>query len=104
MDGPAMISRLQAERPDIKVLLICAYSMELVTPDLRPDFLAKPFLPADIEKKVQKMLVREPASSGAGKLGLPETRNTDAWKWIRLRRCCDGGGERIRGDKTAFEW
>ena len=50
MDGPEMVSRLQIERPDIKVLLISAHSTESVPPDLREDFVAKPFLPAAIEK------------------------------------------------------
>ena len=64
MDGPEMVSRLQIERPDIKVLLISAHSTESVPPDLREDFVAKPFLPAAIEKKVQEILARDPASSG----------------------------------------
>ena len=50
MDGPEIISRLQPERPGIKVLFISACPTESV---LAQDFLAKPFLPAAIEKKVQ---------------------------------------------------
>jgi CheY-like chemotaxis protein len=58
VDGPEMVSRLQAERPGIRVLLISAYSAESVPPDLTEDFLAKPFLPAAIEKKVQEMFAQ----------------------------------------------
>ena len=74
MDGPEMVTRLHVERPGTKVLLISAYSAESVPPDLTEDFLAKPFLPAAIEKKVQVMLARDPASSGQGELAPPETR------------------------------
>jgi len=64
MDGPEMVRHIQAERPGIKVLLISAYSTESVPPDLSKDFLAKPFLPAAIEKKVQEMLAGDPVSLG----------------------------------------
>src|SRR6516164_8033480 len=37
MDGPEMVSRIQAERPGIKILLISAYSTESVPPDLSKD-------------------------------------------------------------------
>jgi len=68
MDGPKMVSRIQAERPGIRVLLISAYSPESMPPDVAEDCLAKPFLPAAIEKKVQKMLARDAASLGERKL------------------------------------
>jgi CheY-like chemotaxis protein len=64
MNGPEMVNRIRAERPGIKVLLISAYPTESVPPDVAEDFLAKPFLPAAIEKKVQEMLARDPTSSG----------------------------------------
>jgi two-component system, cell cycle sensor histidine kinase and response regulator CckA len=64
MDGPEMVSRLQAERPGIKVLFISAYSTQSLPPDLTEDFLPKPFLPAAIEKKVQEVFARDPASLG----------------------------------------
>jgi CheY-like chemotaxis protein len=64
MDGPEMVSRLQAERPYIRVLFMSAYSTESLPPDLTEDFLPKPFLPAAIEKKVHEMFARDPASLG----------------------------------------
>jgi DNA-binding NtrC family response regulator len=73
MDGPEMVSHLQAERPGTKVLLISAYSTDSLPPDLKEDFLPKPFLPAAIEKKVQEILARDPASLGQAKLALTET-------------------------------
>lgn len=59
MDGPEMVRHLQAERPDLKALLISGYSAESVPNDLMMDFLHKPFLPAAIEQKVQEMLARD---------------------------------------------
>jgi two-component system, response regulator YesN len=59
MDGPEMVRHLQAERPDIKALLISGYSAESVPNDLVMNFLHKPFLPAAIEQKVQAMLARD---------------------------------------------
>jgi CheY-like chemotaxis protein len=56
MDGPEMVSRLRAERPGIKILLMSAYFTQSLPSDTTEEFLAKPFLPADIEKKVQEML------------------------------------------------
>jgi hypothetical protein len=50
--------------------------MKSVPSDLAQDFLAKPFLPATIEKRIQAMLARDPASSGHGKFGAE--RNTEA--------------------------
>ena len=64
MNGPEMISRLQTERPGIRVLFMSAYSTQSLPPDLREDFLPKPFLPAAIEKKVQEVFARDPASLG----------------------------------------
>jgi len=63
MDGPTMVRHLQAERPNVEVLLISGYSAETVPNDLMKDFLHKPFLPAAIEQKVQEMLSREKAIS-----------------------------------------
>ena len=71
MDGPEIISRLQPERPGIKVLFISACPTESV---LAQDFLAKPFLPAAIEKKVQEMLAHDPASVGPKRLAPAEPR------------------------------
>jgi CheY-like chemotaxis protein len=64
MDGPEMISRLQTERPGIRVLFMSAYSTQSLPADLREDFLPKPFLPAAIEKTVQEVFARDPASLG----------------------------------------
>jgi two-component system, cell cycle sensor histidine kinase and response regulator CckA len=66
MDGPTMVRQLQAERPEMKVLLISGYSVESVPTDLMEDFLHKPFLPAAIEQKVQEMLAREKGISQVG--------------------------------------
>lgn len=60
MDGPTMVRHLQAERPDIKVLLISGHWAESVPNDLRKKFL--PFLPAAIGQKIQQMLARKKAS------------------------------------------
>jgi CheY-like chemotaxis protein len=57
MNGPTMVRHLQAERPDIKVLLISGHRAESVPNDLRKNFL--PFLPAAIGQKVQQMLARK---------------------------------------------
>jgi CheY-like chemotaxis protein len=74
MDGPEMVGCLQAERPGIKVLLISAYATDSIRPDLTQDFLAKPFLPAAVQKKVQEMFARDPADSEQEKLAPAETR------------------------------
>jgi len=73
MDGPEMVSRLQVERPGIKVLLISAYSTQSLPPELTKDFLPKPFLPAGIEQKVQEIFARDVASLGQAK------------RWLRSR-------------------
>ena len=65
MDGPTMVRHLQAERPEMKALLISGYSVESVPNDLMKDFLHKPFLPAAIEQKVEEILAREKAISAA---------------------------------------
>jgi len=57
MDGPTMVRHLQAERPDIKVLLISGHRAESIPNDLRMNFL--PFLPAAIGQKVQQMFARK---------------------------------------------
>ena len=64
MDGPEMVSRIQAERPGIRALVISAYPTESLPPDLTEDFLQKPFSPAALEEKVQEMFGRYPASLG----------------------------------------
>ena len=64
MNGPEMVSRIQAERPSIKVLFMSTYSMQSLPPDRTEDFLPKPILPAAIEKKVQEVFARDPASLG----------------------------------------
>jgi hypothetical protein len=69
MDGPQMIQSSSSRAPGIKVLLISGYSIEPIPPDLAQEFLPKPFLPAAIEKKVQKMLACDPALRGHLKTG-----------------------------------
>jgi CheY-like chemotaxis protein len=75
MNGPEMVCRLQAERPGIRVLLISGYFTETVAPDLRAEFLPKPFLPGAIEKKVQEMLARDPVFSGRKHSPQPKRRD-----------------------------
>ena len=74
MDGPEMVSHLQAERPDIKVLFISAYATQSLPSDLTGEFLAKPFLPAAVEKKVQVMFAARhlwPGEIGPAKRPVP---------------------------------
>ena len=78
MDGPEMVSRLQAERPGIKVLFMSAYYTQSPPPDRTEDFLPKPFLPAAIEKKVHEVFARDPASFGSREIG--HNRKTRAWR------------------------
>ena len=61
MHGPEMVSHLQAERPGIKVLFISAFPTQSLPCDLTGEFLAKPFLPAAIEKTVREMFASETA-------------------------------------------
>ena len=63
VDGPTMVSLLQAKRPAMKVLLISGDSAQSVPNDSMKTFLHKPFPPAAIEQKVHEMLARDVAFS-----------------------------------------
>jgi PAS domain S-box-containing protein len=60
MSGSDLASRLQALRPDLRVLLISGYTAEALTPhDLTQpgrSFLQKPFEPVDLARRVRTLL------------------------------------------------
>jgi CheY-like chemotaxis protein len=68
MAGYELAQRLRTRRPDLKVLFVSGYSLEVlsrehgVAADIRASFLQKPFLPGLLEDKVKQALSR-PARS-----------------------------------------
>jgi DNA-binding response OmpR family regulator len=55
LGGRELLQRLRADRPDIRVLQISGYSDDAVDAD---DFLAKPFEPAELLRRVREILDR----------------------------------------------
>jgi CheY-like chemotaxis protein len=59
LTGPALAERLKNERPDTRVLFMSGYADSATTlqdTELRRSFLPKPFLPADLLKRVREAL------------------------------------------------
>ena len=55
--GPELASSLRASRPDIAVLFMSGYTSERIEMDADSDeFLAKPFTPDGLDKKVRQIL------------------------------------------------
>jgi DNA-binding NtrC family response regulator len=66
MNGPALAKQVRALRPEIKVLYMTGYSGEFVRSDMLVpgvSFIQKPFTPADLRRKIRKMLADKPASA-----------------------------------------
>lgn len=62
LGGLALLSRLRTQRPKLKALLISGRtSSEIVRGNESFDFLAKPFLPAQLKARIELMLSLEGA-------------------------------------------
>lgn len=60
MDGRGMVERLRSEQPDLPVIYISGYTEdEVVRRGIAEGdpFLAKPFAPADLARKVREVLI-----------------------------------------------
>jgi signal transduction histidine kinase/ActR/RegA family two-component response regulator len=71
MNGPALAKQVRALRPETKILYMTGYSGEFVRSDMLipgVSFIQKPFTPADLRRKIRKMLADKPrAVAGAAK-------------------------------------
>jgi len=74
MNGPALAKEVRSLRPQTKILYMTGYSGEFLRADmLTPgvSFIQKPFAPADLARKVSKMLAEKeppaPKAAAAGK-------------------------------------
>jgi len=59
MNGPALAKEVRALRPETKILYMTGYSGELIRADMLipgVSFIQKPFTPADLGRKISKML------------------------------------------------
>jgi signal transduction histidine kinase/ActR/RegA family two-component response regulator len=68
MNGPALAKQVRAMRPEIKILYMTGYSGEFVRSDMLipgVSFIQKPFTPADLRRKIRKMLADKPAARTA---------------------------------------
>ena len=66
MNGPALAKQVRAMRPETKILYMTGYSGEFVRSDMLipgVSFIQKPFTPADLRRKIRKMLADKPASA-----------------------------------------
>jgi two-component system, cell cycle sensor histidine kinase and response regulator CckA len=64
MNGPALAKQVRALRPETKILYMTGYSGEFVRSDMLipgVSFIQKPFTPADLRRKIRKMLADKPA-------------------------------------------
>jgi signal transduction histidine kinase/ActR/RegA family two-component response regulator len=72
INGPALAKQVRELRPDIKILYMTGYSGEFVRSDMLipgVSFIQKPFTPADLRRKIRKMLAGKPASTKAAAAG-----------------------------------
>ena len=72
MNGPALAKQVRELRPEIKVLYMTGYSGEFVRSDMLipgVSFIQKPFTPADLRRKIRKMLADKPAQTKAAAAG-----------------------------------
>jgi signal transduction histidine kinase len=63
MNGPALAKQVRALRPETKILYMTGYSGEFVRSDMLipgVSFIQKPFTPADLRRKIRKMLAEKP--------------------------------------------
>ena len=68
MNGPALAKQVRELRPGIKILYMTGYSGEFVRSDMLipgVSFIQKPFTPADLRRKIRKMLSDRPAAKAA---------------------------------------
>jgi len=68
MNGPALAKQVRELRPEIKILYMTGYSGEFVRSDMLipgVSFIQKPFTPADLRRKIRKMLNDKPAAKSA---------------------------------------
>jgi CheY-like chemotaxis protein len=66
MNGPALAKQVRALRPETKILYMTGYSGEFVRSDMLipgVSFIQKPFTPADLRRKIRKMLTEKPAGA-----------------------------------------
>jgi signal transduction histidine kinase/ActR/RegA family two-component response regulator len=66
MNGPALAKQVRAMRPETKILYMTGYSGEFVRSDMLipgVSFIQKPFTPADLRRKIRKMLADKPAAA-----------------------------------------
>ena len=66
MNGPALAKQVRELRPGIKILYMTGYSGEFVRSDMLipgVSFIQKPFTPADLRRKIRKMLADKPAQA-----------------------------------------
>ncbi len=62
MKGWDLLARVRAKRPDLKVIAMSGYTVDLIRAENRPDaFLKKPFIPPTLLSCIQRVL----ASPGA---------------------------------------
>jgi signal transduction histidine kinase/ActR/RegA family two-component response regulator len=76
MNGPALAKQVRALRPETRILYMTGYSGEFVRSDMLipgVSFIQKPFTPADLRRKIRKMLADKPApatkAAAAGSAG-----------------------------------
>jgi signal transduction histidine kinase/ActR/RegA family two-component response regulator len=70
MNGPALAKQVRALRPETKILYMTGYSGEFVRSDMLipgVSFIQKPFTPADLRRKIRKMLADKPQAVAAKK-------------------------------------
>ncbi len=66
MNGPALAKQVRALRPETKILYMTGYSGEFVRSDMLipgVSFIQKPFTPADLRRKIRKMLSDKPQAA-----------------------------------------
>ncbi|MBZ5651812.1 MAG: response regulator [Acidobacteriia bacterium] len=66
LNGPALAKQVRSLRPEIKILYMTGYSGEFVRSDMLipgVSFIQKPFTPADLRRKIRKMLADKPAQA-----------------------------------------
>jgi signal transduction histidine kinase/ActR/RegA family two-component response regulator len=69
MNGPALAKEIRSLRPGIKILYMTGYSGEFVRSDMLipgVSFIQKPFTPADLRRKIRKMLADKTAPLAKG--------------------------------------
>ncbi|MGH9501404.1 MAG: ATP-binding protein [Terriglobales bacterium] len=68
MNGPALAKQVRELRPEIKVLYMTGYSGEFVRSDMLipgVSFIQKPFMPADLRRKIRKLLDKQQGAKAA---------------------------------------